>query len=697
MKRLGILVLALAALAALLGGCGGGGDEVGILAVVFRLDGESPILSAYVGDPAEDPFELPAGRYYIEALDQDDVVLSLGVVEIEAGEAVEFPASFDSAGGVADAERAQSLKRVAAFLIDVELSELTFLEAVTGGFTELPFDTAVEPDAASVQELFGLYAEIVAQEDALQTALSQIEGRAEVSMGNLYVRSPWAPAAGWPELLKKKLNDYLFGDKGLLSWMKHATTEGQRERILKIAEQIPEQERGQVFNNTPTSLTGNAYDFNSWIDEIKRGDLDHELSAIYGQLYSADPEAAARAKQRPIDVHAEEGAEGVNHGAKKLVETYKKVPIVGKLIDTTEKALEWEEYAKKLAKDLGGTLEESGRAHIQKQLEEKIKSHLKERAVDLPSLTDTGIDKLAEYLAKKTVDKLPKLPRSVTPTAAVARTATPAAPTATPWAAPTATPRPTATPAATATAEATATPAPDTGWIEGYVQGIANEWLNKGYGGIDVAVAADDLRQCLTDRVVNLGLSRDQAIAECPSWLFEPSSTPEPTETPTAEPAETATPEETETPSPTLEPQDVTATGSYVNYSLAPGEAMTGNTITLRFSTGGGEVTGEGRIDVTTPPSDPCPGGTRYFTCDYDGGTYNPETKTLSGTCKSEAGHQRYWLEVVETESGGTELECELRSHAAQGSINWQATWEDGVVKGSQGDYQFELTVQGWP
>jgi hypothetical protein len=68
MKRLGIPALALAGLAALLASCGGGGEKAGILAVAFRLDEGSPAMSAYIGDPSQHPFQLPLGRYYVEAL-----------------------------------------------------------------------------------------------------------------------------------------------------------------------------------------------------------------------------------------------------------------------------------------------------------------------------------------------------------------------------------------------------------------------------------------------------------------------------------------------------------------------------------------------------------------------------------------------------------------------------------------------------
>jgi hypothetical protein len=206
MKRLSILLVAFVALAALLGSCGGGGEEeVATLAVAFRLDEGSPVMVAYIGDPAEDPWQLPAGRYYIEALDQDDVLLSLGAVDVEDGDVVEFPPSFEAAGGVADPEEAEPLITLASLLIDLELAKYKFLEMVTGGFSETPFDPSVEFDEADFQDLAAMYEEIAAQGDSVLAALDKIEGRAEVSLRIPYVRSLWAPAEDLKRVRKQVL------------------------------------------------------------------------------------------------------------------------------------------------------------------------------------------------------------------------------------------------------------------------------------------------------------------------------------------------------------------------------------------------------------------------------------------------------------------------------------------------------------
>jgi hypothetical protein len=237
MKRLVTLLLTLAGLTALLSSCGGGEGEPATLAVAFRLDEGSPVMVAYIGDPAEDPFELERGRYYIEAVDEDDVLLSLGAVDIEDGDVVEFPPSFEAAGGVAALEGAEPLITVASFLIDVGLAEYDYLEVITGGFTESPFDPTIELHADDFRKISDTYTEIAAQENAVDSALSQIEGRAQVSLGISYVRSPWAAASGSFEEIDKAVGDFFDHTSGML------VGERARQRGLEFADNIPQERR----------------------------------------------------------------------------------------------------------------------------------------------------------------------------------------------------------------------------------------------------------------------------------------------------------------------------------------------------------------------------------------------------------------------------------------------------------------------
>jgi hypothetical protein len=192
MRRLVALAAALAGLSAMLVSCGGGGQEAGgVLAVAFRLDEGYPVMVAYAGDPTEDPFLLPAGRYYVEAVNQDGVVFSRSVVETEGGQPVGFPPNMGTTEDLAP-PAAEPLMTLANFLVDAELAEYAFLEIVSGGFEQPLFDPGVEVAAADVETLFGMYEEILAQKDGVLAAFEQIKERAQVSGHSLYVSSRWA-------------------------------------------------------------------------------------------------------------------------------------------------------------------------------------------------------------------------------------------------------------------------------------------------------------------------------------------------------------------------------------------------------------------------------------------------------------------------------------------------------------------------
>ena len=538
MKRLGILLLALAGLAALFASCGGGGEEeAATLAVAFRLDEDSPVMVAYIGDPIEDPFQLPAGRYYIEALDEDDALLSLGALDIEDGDAVEFPPSFGEAGGVADPQQAEPLITIASFLVDVELAKYEYLEIITGGFAVSPFDPSVERDEADFLGLIDMYGEIATQEDDVLGALDKIEGRAEVSLRIPYVRFPWAPAHDLKEV---------------------------RRKVLELC--------------VAMAVVGVWAEVTESSEQIDLGEVILEVAKDFG----------AHTSKKSSKVQKSEG-----------------LPL---------KEKQWQDYAKSLLKEY-----EMSPSEAQPLVETRIKSDVLKEFADL---SEEEADAFAKIFVREVAKAVPELADEAAP--AVAEPEEPEEPEE---------------------------PAPE---------------------------------------------EPAEPEAEDPA---EPEAE-EPAEPEAEEPAEPEAeePAEPEAEEPAPEGQDVTATGFYVNVDafLAPGEAVVGNTITLRFNTGGGTVTGDGRLDWTTPASAQCPGGTRYFTCKYDGGTYDPESKKLSGACSSKAGHQRYSAVSVD-DNGGWHWECESVSHGpVGGSIEWEATWEDGTIEGSHGptSYQLKLTVQ---
>lgn len=393
MKRLGTIGLVLAALILPLSGACGDGDaetEGVVVAVAFRLDEGAPLLSAYVGDPSKDPFELPAGRYYVEALDEDDIALSLGTVDLQNEGAVELPESFGDAGGVANLGQADSLITVAEFLVDIESADLLLLQIVTGGFTLPPFDPEVKLDAELVRELFDLNQRVAAEGEDLLDALSQIEERAEVSLGRSYVRSPGAPPAGAFDELKEEAREFIdFAPGGL---------ERQRRLTVDYAEgSIPSNDPSgtNVFAALPDDFKRvdgeEAHNMQEWLDFLREGRLDGKLPEIHafyddfaavaaltwrlaeGRWYAGEED------QRPFWAHVHDHTNAIRQS---------------RWFDTRNGA--WQRYALNLAEEFG----EGDPARGRQLLEQRIRSELDRLFPDSPVLRDALTTLWIRYMAQ---------------------------------------------------------------------------------------------------------------------------------------------------------------------------------------------------------------------------------------------------------------------------------------------------------
>lgn len=613
MKRLVTLLLALVGLTVVLGSCGGGGEEeeAAILAVAFRLDEGSPVLIAYAGDPDEEPFEPPAGRYYIEAVDQDDVVISLGEVVVEDGGAVELPSPLDAAGGVADPEQAESLITIASFLVDLELAEYELLEIATGGFAESPFAAAVEIDTAEVMGLVGMHADIGLQEEAVLEAISKVEGRAEVSRGSRYVSSAAAAAPGGFDEIKRKMDDAFKPEH----W----------KRILRnIAEKIIETGKGgeiagQVFRRMPEHLKvadGLQSDsFGQWVTNLFDGTAyDSKIAEIVRYWASEAERLIHVGLGRAFLVGVLQAHDAVANPGRVLKVSQMRAHTGQDTDDLRLKQAEWRAFATTLAASLPA-------AEARDLLIAKIAADFTGRFPDAPIETR---DAFVGYFLDKIAKMVPALAEEAPPAA----DGEPAAVSA----------------------------------IDSYVQGIAAGWSGLGF---DVEQGyMDELNRCLAEKM-EAGSSFMEAISQCPLPEFQPPLEGEPTETPDAERGQVA------------------AVGEYLDLVSDGGRFVDKNTISLTFDLGGGVVQGQGEVLWKYGAADhPCP-STLIKTVDYEG-TYSPDSKTLNGSYKIHEGGTSFRYPSCESEP----------QPESQREGQWQATLEDGLVKGADGELRFELTVQ---
>ena len=110
-------------------------EDKATLAVALGIQGPRT-MALYIGETGEDPFWLPAGIYYIEAVDQDGKVYD-GWTEIVAdhvdgGDNIDIGSRVRS-GGRQDEIIAQQLHTLANFMITIEMAQLTYFEVASAG------------------------------------------------------------------------------------------------------------------------------------------------------------------------------------------------------------------------------------------------------------------------------------------------------------------------------------------------------------------------------------------------------------------------------------------------------------------------------------------------------------------------------------------------------------------------------------
>jgi hypothetical protein len=217
------------------------------------------------------------------------------------------------------------------------------------------------------------------------------------------------------------------------------------------------------------------------------------------------------------------------------VKAYGKVPNVGKGIDITKKAIDWEGYVRKLYSDPTAGASAVLKGPYQKLVKDRIKADLMKA---MPGTPEKVIDVLAGQLAKGAVAALASgLDNSPANAAATVGSGSSNDPPAAP-------------------AEPTETLPPD--WVDAWVNAVAQRLLSEGERGIDVAVVTDDLRQCLL-KGVDAGLARDQTLAACAYILEnEPKTGATDGSTPSLDPTVAAFLQACQTPNPTPDSGDPT-------------------------------------------------------------------------------------------------------------------------------------------
>jgi hypothetical protein len=674
-----------------------GGEEGQTLTVLAMNDDPEASRQAvlYVGDPEDQPLELPEGEYALLAMDADGNVArvhaSLAADGLVPLQELDFDSDSTEEERAADRE---NMEKVLEFFAVNEYSVLSYVERMlrTGG------DLSDDDVAAQFDEMAALQVSLESAIVGLQYFSEESSARRAsepyvLAMPPRLLAVP-RPAPGVVSVLWElwKFGKTLTG-----------AAEDSRKKVVEGMQALPDDNhRQQLLNEIDPErrralgIPDNASDF---MRKLEDGDLDHEASQIHQELCDASQvpsvdliglsnyiDHAQNTDSRPIDQAHKHGEKMVEQGTKFNLQVWKEVIGGAQGNAKTKAALQGAIDKGILTYDLvvkpGDTLTKEG---IKKILESQLKDKLRKLGVpadEIGGIIGVLADKLFDRLKAKDPSLVadeedededdgeavlsPPRPEDATPPAPPSPTAAAAVPTRVPSAVPTTAPQATAAPP-------TATVPPDTSWIEPFVQSVANQLLDAGYSGIDVAVAVEELRACLYDFALD-GWTKEDALYFCQDVVYsllpqEPTATREPA------PAATSAPQPTATPQPAG--GQMTVVGQLRD--SASSRSYTTNSITVTFDSGGGTANGQAHLtyeyDVISHP------GCVHIWDWVMSGSYSPETGLISGTVT---------LTRASPNCGGPPA-------SAPWTEDWYAGWDEGKgeLSGCLASWCYYLTVQG--
>ncbi len=539
-------------------------EDKATLAVALGIQGPRT-MALYIGETGEDPFWLPAGIYYIEAVDQDGKVYD-GWTEIVAdhvdgGDNIDIGSRVRS-GGRQDEIIAQQLHTLANFMITIEMAQLTYFEVASAGFNE-PFSAAVGIlEMPALDPFYARLQEIEDQEESVFAALSAVEARVVIDFGVLPVSSG---GIGAKVILPQPQTELW---ENLVSFFSFKGEEDElaRQEILSVSAAMTPFEKEEAFYWLSAQRIGGAQNYDEFLVKLQAGELE-DITEIRSDLNTGGPYQGVYQTVHPDsnrpggeNIHRA-GAEMIKRGAELEVDAVKEVlknafPGIEQGFAYADLANEWVNFVQNMYIDPLGAIKGWALDKIKGEIQEDLKLDLMHA---IPDMNEADADYLADKLSSEIMkthadviaaasqaqsgveatvsaartatkqamlppggDELPQVPEesdtAPQPSAELSTTLTLMAPTGEPSATMQAEPAPSVTPQPSPTITIQASTTPDAGWIDGFVQSITDQLLADEYDAIAIAVFSDDLQQCLHGEVAN-GASQQNAIAACGSLM----------------------------------------------------------------------------------------------------------------------------------------------------------------------------------
>ena len=110
--------------------------------------------------------------------------------------------------------------------------------------------------------------------------------------------------------------------KNFLSWIT-GSGENSRERILKVASNLPAEQRTDLYNNLRSEWKGKASGEKDFWNKLEKGDFDNQASQMYNDFYHSNMDFAETSTEKGLTIQkifVVEGSKGVEAGAELMVD-----------------------------------------------------------------------------------------------------------------------------------------------------------------------------------------------------------------------------------------------------------------------------------------------------------------------------------------------------------------------------------------
>jgi hypothetical protein len=378
-----------------------------VTALALKFDG-APSLAVYIGNPRNNIFWLPAGEYYIEAVDSDGKVYE-GWREVvhsdsDGGNTVAISQRVRG-NGRSDEAIASQLKTLAEFMITVDIAQLTYLETASNGFRSTFKNSMDSIQMSDADPFYANLQEIADMREAVFAAIQALESRAQQAVSDSQQDGDGVPAGKVLPRLRLGIWESL---ENFLSF-KNEEDEKARLEIMSVSAAMTPVEKEEAFYWLNTEKIGGAQNYDEFLQLLQEGRLEN-ITSIRSDLYNGGPYQGVYQTINPDsnrpggeNIHRA-GTELIQRGAELEFEIIKEVltaafPEIQKGLEYADKATRWAGFVKNMYVNPLET--------VQDMTIDKIKSGIQERVqLDLMSVMPDLDEEIAEQLAGDLTDEI---------------------------------------------------------------------------------------------------------------------------------------------------------------------------------------------------------------------------------------------------------------------------------------------------